>query len=174
VDNHARVRRSSAEQRPIDQTGHSRIYTSLTHERTMPIHLLYRNGRLYDSLDYDTHATTQIARMAAMLDFPDDTIELRDEKGEVIYQRTPPVTVTREQLPATQINDTPGAVVQFTVREVEALKEMRRELLSLRKSYASAIKHLVACSRVPRDNRLAGMTPREWRTFVRKITPTAD
>lgn len=58
----------------------------------MAIHKLYRNGRLYDSMDTDHYATVQVARLAARIDFPNDTIELKDENGDVIYSASPVVT----------------------------------------------------------------------------------
>lgn len=51
----------------------------------MAIHKLYRNGRLFDEMDSESHATIQIAASFAD-DMPGDKFELKDEAGETIYE----------------------------------------------------------------------------------------
>jgi len=49
------------------------------------MHRVYRNGRLYDQLDPNTHAVLQIVRSLAE-QYPGDQWEVKNEKGEVYYQ----------------------------------------------------------------------------------------
>ncbi len=51
----------------------------------MRIHKLYRDGKLFDEMDADTRATSQIARSFAH-DFPGSQFTLKDENGEAIYE----------------------------------------------------------------------------------------
>tara|TARA_R100000808_G_C2116479_1_gene128939 strand:- start:591 stop:791 length:201 start_codon:yes stop_codon:yes gene_type:complete len=51
----------------------------------MSKHAIYRNGRLYDSLDPETHAVKQIAASWAR-DMVGDQFEVRDENGEWYYR----------------------------------------------------------------------------------------
>jgi hypothetical protein len=54
----------------------------------MLIHTIWRNGRLYDRLNSDTHAVTQIA-LSNQEDMPDDIFEVKDENGELYYSIGP-------------------------------------------------------------------------------------
>lgn len=57
---------------------------------------IYRNGRLYDSVDPDSRAVIQIAASLAG-DMPGDSWEVRDHNGAIQYQRSP-ATVKRVAL----------------------------------------------------------------------------
>ena len=48
-------------------------------------HRIFRNGRLYDSLDPKTHAITQYVR-SLLETHPKDTFSVNDENGECYYQ----------------------------------------------------------------------------------------
>lgn len=49
------------------------------------MHSIFRNGKLYDSLDPKRHAVIQITRSYAR-DMMGDTFTVLDENGEVYYQ----------------------------------------------------------------------------------------
>ena len=49
-----------------------------------PMYTIWRNGRLYDSLDPDSHDVKQITHSLAM-DFYDDRWEARDENMDLYY-----------------------------------------------------------------------------------------
>lgn len=50
----------------------------------MAVHKVYRNGRLYYSLDNEHYAILSYARGLSE-DRPHDLIEVRDENGELYY-----------------------------------------------------------------------------------------
>ena len=51
----------------------------------MPVHKLYRDGRLYDQMDSANFATIQITASFAR-DMPGSKCELKDENGELLYE----------------------------------------------------------------------------------------
>jgi len=53
------------------------------------IHEIYRNGRLYDSLDSRQHAIVQIARTLHG-SYPQDVFTVCDDTGELYYEISTP------------------------------------------------------------------------------------
>lgn len=48
------------------------------------MHSIFRNGVLYDRVNPETHAATQIAKMLA-IEMPGDLFEVFDADGELFY-----------------------------------------------------------------------------------------